>query len=622
MSTHRSQPIATALLALGLASGATAAPPSLQILAPLVADARTEREYANVLARTDAGATAVVQGVAAPVYSTGVFVRDRVPLALGRNLLRVEVSSASGETAVREIEIERIAALPPPTLPTDRLFIDAASIQPKGLWRLAEGESVEVSFSATRGLVGEARLAPQPWVRLEERAAAPGRYVGRLVLRGEGDREAAPVQLRLSLPAGLKRLPGAAAVKGKVQRSISEMSAGSVGLWHSDRRRVFVVNADSADLASGVHEVRLGGPNLAELPRGTLLAVTGQRDERYRVALSPDTEAWVAAGALEAAPAGTVIPRSVFHTLSVAGNDSGDVITLPWPATLPLAVRSGLAGDARPLIDIELFGTHAAATWITHRDNRRLVRELSVEPAGRDRVRVRAVLEQGPLWGWRIERDAGVTRLIVRAPPRLDLAAPSPLAGLTIALEPGHGGATNLGAVGATGVPEKDINRWTTEALKAELEAAGARVVVVREGDDNPGLRERAQRVVDSGAHLLVSIHANAAETAAGYLRASGTGMFYKHPGSHDLATSIQRRLLDDTGLPDLGVVGNFNYTPIRLVTWMPAVLVEQAYVSHPEEEAKLLDPAFRQRIAKAIRVGLEGYLRTVKRGPESLTGR
>jgi N-acetylmuramoyl-L-alanine amidase len=67
-----------------------------------------------------------------------------------------------------------------------------------------------------------------------------------------------------------------------------------------------------------------------------------------------------------------------------------------------------------------------------------------------------------------------------------------------VALEAGHGGPTNLGAVGATGVPEKDINRWTTDALAAELQAAGARVVMVREGDENPNLRERARRVSTS----------------------------------------------------------------------------------------------------------------------------
>ncbi|HRD86603.1 MAG TPA: N-acetylmuramoyl-L-alanine amidase, partial [Rubrivivax sp.] len=79
---------------------------------------------------------------------------------------------------------------------------------------------------------------------------------------------------------------------------------------------------------------------------------------------------------------------------------------------------------------------------------------------------------------------------------------------------------------------------------------------------------------------------------------------------SRALAQALQRRLLEATGLPDLGWVGNFNYTPTRRVSRMPAVLVEQAFVSHPGEEALMLDPAFRARVARAIRQGLEDFLR------------
>lgn len=148
------------------------------------------------------------------------------------------------------------------------------------------------------------------------------------------------------------------------------------------------------------------------------------------------------------------------------------------------------------------------------------------------------------------------------------------------------------------------------DALKAELAAAGARVTVVREGDDNPPLRERARRVTASDAHLFVSVHADATDVAGGYLRVSGAATFYKHTSGRDLAASVQRRVLAQTGLEDFGLVGNFDNAPIRLVTWMPAVRVEQAFVTHPCDEARLLDPAFRALMAKAVRQGLEDLLR------------
>jgi N-acetylmuramoyl-L-alanine amidase len=184
------------------------------------------------------------------------------------------------------------------------------------------------------------------------------------------------------------------------------------------------------------------------------------------------------------------------------------------------------------------------------------------------------------------------------------------LQGLRIALEAGHGGPTNLGAVGATGTPEKDFNRWTTDTLATELLAAGAQLIDIRPGDTNPTLRERAARAEAEAAQLYVSVHANAADTAGGYLRVSGASTFYKHAPSQPLAAAVHRRLVAATALPDFGLVGNFNYAPLRLLTAMPSVLVEQAFVSHPADEAQLLDPAFRARLAQAVRLGLEDALR------------
>ncbi len=57
--------------------------------------------------------------------------------------------------------------------------------------------------------------------------------------------------------------------------------------------------------------------------------------------------------------------------------------------------------------------------------------------------------------------------------------------------------------------------------------------------------------------------------------------------------------------------MGNFNDTPLRPTTWMPAVLVEQAFVTHAADEARLLDPLFRARLARAVRPGLEDHLRS-----------
>lgn len=573
---------------------------SLELLSPRVERTSTVRELVHVLGRTAPGSQVKVGGEPVTVYATGVFARDRVALVLGSNRISIEATSPSGQKIERILEVERTPAPAVTQWPTDRLFLDGASLRPAQTLRVAPGEGVEVALRATPGQRVEAKLAGQRWQPLAELGQASGQYRARLAFSGTDDVQAAPVQLRiraLTLPAKVK------------PRVITALTPGAAGQWRSDPERLFAVGPEGAELLHGLHEVRLGGPNLAELAPGTLLSVTGQRGDRLRVQLAPDSVAWVDQRAVTLAPAGTPRPHAFFSSLSVVGASDGDLVTIPLSASVPYAVRVVADAAGRQQLEVDIFNSHHAVTWITHRASARVVRELSTEQLGLDRVRVRIALHEPRLWGWRLERTASALRIVLRPKPTL-AAQGSPLAGLRVALEAGHGGPDNLGALGATATPEKDVNRWAVAALKVELEAAGALVTVVREGDDNPTLRDRARRVLESQAQLFVSVHANASDTSQGYLRTSGISTYYKHANARDLAAAVQQRLLGQTGLDDFGLVGNFNYAPIRLVTWAPAILVEQAFMSHPGDEAKLLEPTFRATLARAVRQGLEDFLR------------
>lgn len=574
---------------------------TLEILAPRGEPLSSPRELIHILGRSTPGARVNVAGEPVTVYATGVFARDRVPLALGANRILVEATHPDGRRLQRTLEFERTAPVAAVQWPTDRLFLDGASLRPSETLRVAPGEPVEVAVRATPGQRVQARLAGQRWQVLPELTQARGSYRALLRFAGSDDIAAAPVQIRIS---AVTLPPGAG------PRSLTALTPGSVGQWRADPERLFVVGADGADLLHGLHEVRLGGPNLAELGTGTVLQVTGQQGDKLRVQLAPDSSAWVEQRALALAPAGTPRQHAFFSSLSVAGTGDGDLVTIPLNAGVPYVVRAVADAAGHQQLEVELFNTHHATTWITHRASARVVRELSAEQAGPERVRVRIALHEPRLWGWRVERSATALRIVLRAKPSMAVQG-SPLAGLRVALEAGHGGSSNLGAIGATVSAEKDVNRWTVAALKAELESVGALVSLVREGDDNPSLRERAQRVLDSQAQLFVSVHANASDTSQGFLRSTGVSTYYKHANGRDLAAAVQQRLLALTGLNDFGLVGNFNYAPIRLVTWAPAILVEQAFMSHPGDEAQLLDPVFRATLARAVRLGLEDFLRT-----------
>jgi N-acetylmuramoyl-L-alanine amidase len=133
----------------------------------------------------------------------------------------------------------------------------------------------------------------------------------------------------------------------------------------------------------------------------------------------------------------------------------------------------------------------------------------------------------------------------------------------------------------------------------------GADILQVRDSDKDMGLIEKRDKAVAFKADLLICIHANAG--GRGYLSTSGTSTYYNNPFWAPLAENIYDRLLE-LKLKEFGVIGSFNYTVIR-ASQMPSILVEQAFMTHAEDEEKLADPQFRQQEAQKIFEGIKDYL-------------
>jgi len=257
---------------------------------------------------------------------------------------------------------------------------------------------------------------------------------------------------------------------------------------------------------------------------------------------------------------------------------------------------------------VDFWNAHYAQTWISHKATAREVKEVTATPVADAWLRLRIELRSKQLWGYRVEVKDGALRILIRRPPALSPEPGRPLKGLRVGLEAGHGGS-NTGAIGvATGTPEKDVNRWLVDLLRGELEQRGAEVIDCRRGDEAISLSRRIQRAEEANAHLFISVHNNAAGTERGFLRVSGTSVYYKWISNHDFAAAIHRRLLEHLDVGDFGNVGNFNYTPIR-TTWMPAMLIEGMFMSNPKDEALLLDPEFRRTLTQAAREGVEDFL-------------
>ncbi|HXI17998.1 MAG TPA: N-acetylmuramoyl-L-alanine amidase [Chloroflexota bacterium] len=207
--------------------------------------------------------------------------------------------------------------------------------------------------------------------------------------------------------------------------------------------------------------------------------------------------------------------------------------------------------------------------------------------------------------------------------PPLNLAG-QPLAGLTVALDPGHGGR-DPGAL-YHGLHESEVNLSIALATRPLLQQAGARVVLTRERDTLVGpadgtitqdLEARAQVANRAGAHLFVSIHANVHSDGdvAGAITFYGVEQGYAGDQrrsarevelSRLLGDAIQRGVVSRTGEIDRGVRPATFW--VLGATSMPSVLLESGFLTNVTEARNLADPAFRRRIAEGVAAGIIAY--------------
>jgi N-acetylmuramoyl-L-alanine amidase len=178
-----------------------------------------------------------------------------------------------------------------------------------------------------------------------------------------------------------------------------------------------------------------------------------------------------------------------------------------------------------------------------------------------------------------------------------------------IALDAGHGGK-DPGAIGVTGVLEKDVNLAITLAVDKLLRGVGLRTVLTRDSDTYPTLTQRSDLANQAHASLFLSIHNNSAGPDS-----QGTETFYWgtpdkfSPEGKKLAESIQRNLVAAIGSKDRGARTHWLDLAVLAHTTMTAALTEVGFLSNAAEEAKLADPVYQDTAARGIARGILEYL-------------
>lgn len=541
----------------------------------------TSRNSYDLLGKTNASNKGFVNGEEAKVYKTGVFF-NTVPLNEGTNRIRASILTDTQEESFYEQEIfyepvdKKRSPFP--------LWIEEGTVSLEVDMELTAADKVQIKFDGSKGQNAIVEVFPG------------GSQFS--CLRTDHD-DYSTYQTELPLSNLVKNR----ALKLMVSLNDSFVFPLEHSIMVKDANDFPYVKTteDNVRLTYNRGPIRLGGPVRAEYQKGIILKTTGKIGEHYKIRLNEFETGMVNANQVEELPAEfTQAPYFITNMFCAPDGDT-DVLNIPYLNPVPYEV---IPQPDQKRIVVRVFGAKTSSTWLTHRTGRKVIEKVTWQQTSPETYEVYINLKTSKIWGYEVVPDGKKLSVKLKHPPVIKVKAKKPLVGLKIAIEAGHGGS-NTGARGLSGLLEKDINLDLSLRLGEVCQSMGAEVIQVRATDIDMSLLEKRDTAQLSNADLLISIHANAA--GGGFLRVAGTSTYYHNAFWAPLAEKIYDRLLE-TNLEEFGVIGSFNYTVIR-TTHMPAILVEQAFMSHAEDEEKLADPEFRQQMANKIYEGIIDYL-------------
>nr|WP_240126294.1 N-acetylmuramoyl-L-alanine amidase [Thermomonas alba] len=433
--------------------------------------------------------------------------------------------------------------------------------------------------------------------------------------------------------------------KSAVAAAIGLLALAMIPVKASEIRRLRL-EAGPAGTRAELHLDKLGEYRLIPLSNPERLAVDFPGSHLARGLALPD-----AAGAVKGVRTGQPVPGTLRVVFDLTGKvkaipttldsaNGGAVLVLEWPgdgpapapavasAPAPAAASVG-APSAAPSDPIAAFALTKSPVSASAGQTAAQAPVDALPPAASDSAPAPA---DPPL----------------PAPPRPALRGG--VRPLVVAIDAGHGGQ-DPGARGPGGTREKDVTLAIARELARQVNATpGLKAYLTRDSDVFIPLEYRARRASANKADIFISIHADAAENRG----ARGSSVYIlstrgassqrarwlaDKENAADVIGGARVRVADSTltsVLLDLTQSGNLkasedaaahvleglkrvgnnhkpdieraNFAVLRTSDKMPAMLVETAFISNPEEEKRLTEPAFQRTLARAILDGIDAY--------------
>ncbi len=369
--------------------------------------------------------------------------------------------------------------------------------------------------------------------------------------------------------------------------------------------RVVTLHNDSlARAVSDTDNVIIGRPTPTGIYQwflfpGTVVRLTAQQGDMVRVRLDAGREIWVSRSDIAPLRATNRVASEQIEIKNASLVPQNDWIDFRIPTGQPPAYA--VEQDDENTLSLIFYNTNTdpdEPLWASSSPDPYLTKAAVKRTATRV---IYTFTFSRPVYGYLPLYSNGVMTFRMRRPPIV--SRQYPLNGLTIAIDAGHPPA---GATGPTGLYEAVPNLAIAERVRELLTSKGAKVIMTRLNDKAVPLGDRTIVARRVNADALVSIHLNAFPDGMNPFRGNGTGTYYFQPLSKRFATLVQRALVPELGLRDLGIFRS-NLSLVR-PTWMPSVLTEGAFLIMPDQEAALRTAEYQNAYARGVVNGLEEF--------------
>lgn len=555
-------------------------------------------------------AALTINGERVQVHSNGGFIAY-LPVTAGDFAFNGVLND--GATAQRRLKVREAADARPSTGTLSLEFTSQAADS-----EVMAGDYLRVSAVGTPGKEAVFSLGKlvvdEP---LLESPAGSGRYYGSYRVKASDQGPAFTPSARFK--AGLFARGASAKAKGKVR------IATTPAILETSTDTVVLRNAPD-------------GGYLMFLPKGVKLVTTGRANGARRISLAQDLDAWVEDSKVQAA-SGLPYPFGYLTetgSIKLKKTDSGAAASVTLYEKVPYTAEMLENG-----LRVTLYYSNLHTNYVVYDSSDTLVKNVAFRQAASNTVELDFETAPGALWGYNVTYSTASKALQVdlKAAPRPSLAWPRPLSGVKIVLDPGHSVYLKCdnnvrlplqgvrysalpasahcsldGAVGPMETFEVNLNLAIAQKVKKRLLELGADVQMTRNGDENVELADRPKIAKDLGGDLFISLHNNAiGDGEDPFSQPRGFSVYYSQRQSLPLAAALHGAYLRNVPLPDEGLRYG-DYLVVRM-TWMPAALIENAYMIIPRQEELLNTASFQEQLAASASEGVLNFFHVQPQG-------